>query len=280
VYCRGDMVDPTAGVALFVSAHLDDAVFSCGGTLSLLQREGWRTIVATVCTEAGEYEQGGLAEHFNLAGEATVEAGLARRRAEDRRAARLLGFLPLHLGLSDASFRQHYWQRARTASMFIDPMIAADDPYQTVVSEAVRSCIEGLQPTLIFAPAACGDHVDHLLVRRACIDYMRAAKATVAWYQDLPYGLAAQDPSPVGLPDGAHPSVSSFEAEDLQRKCDASATYTTQLRYFPDPNWRVALERHARRLGAGQLCERVWTSAQPVSGHLRSTSLRPGRTSR
>jgi LmbE family N-acetylglucosaminyl deacetylase len=254
------VVDRNAGVALFVSAHLDDAVFSCGGTLSLLQRQGWRTFVATVCTETVEYEQAGFADCVNLAGAATVEAGLARRREEDRRAGRELGFLPLHLGLSDASFRQHYRLRDGTASMFIDPSNAADDPYQPLVTEAIRDCIDCLQPNLVFAPAGYGDHVDHLLARNACIEYTRVATAIIVWYQDLPYGLAAPDVPPIGLAADVRPEVISFEAEDLQRKCDASAAYASQVHYFPAPDWRAALARHARSLESDQPGERVWRS--------------------
>lgn len=252
------MSDPKAGVALFISAHLDDAVFSCGGTLSLLERQGWRTIVATMCTETVEYELAGFADHFNLAGAATVEAGLARRRAEDRRASRELGFLPLHLGLSDASFRPYYRRREGTASMFIDATLASVDPYQRVVSETIHGCIDKLQPDLVFAPAGYGDHVDHLLVRNACIEYARFAAATVVWYQDLPYGLTAGDMSAVALPGDVQEAVSVFEAEDLQRKGDASAAYASQVRYFPSADWRGDLERHAFSWGTEQPGERVW----------------------
>ena len=39
---------PDAPVALALSPHLDDAVFSCGGTLARLAGAGWRVVVATL----------------------------------------------------------------------------------------------------------------------------------------------------------------------------------------------------------------------------------------
>ena len=257
------MATPGAGLALFFSAHLDDAVFSCGGTLSLLHRQGWCTIVATVCTEAAENWRGELAQHFNLAGAATVEAGLARRRDEDRRAARVLGFLPWHLGLFDASFRQHYIRLPASASVFVDPAVAGDDPYRVEVAETVLGCIDRLQPDVVFAPAGAGGHVDHLLVRDACIEYARPAPAKVVWYQDLPYALANPDAAAIGLPGDARSGISVFDPIDLQHKCDASATYTSQLHYFPSPDWRGALERQAHGWGTDDPGERVWRAGGP-----------------
>lgn len=254
------MATPGAGLALFLSTHLDDAVFSCGGTLSVLQRRGWDTIVATVCTEAVENWQGELAHHFNLAGAATVEAGLARRRQEDRRAAQVLGFLPWHLGLCDASFRNHYMRLPASASVFADSTIAYVDPYQVVVTETVRGCIDRLRPGLVFAPAAVGGHVDHLLVRNACIEYAKEGEAAVVWYQDLPYALANLEVSDVGLPREARLGTSVFDEADLQRKCEAAASYTSQLHYFPSNDWRRDLERQAHCWGADSPGERVWRS--------------------
>ena len=40
----------TAPLALAVSPHLDDAVFSCGGTLARLAAGGWRTVLYTAFT--------------------------------------------------------------------------------------------------------------------------------------------------------------------------------------------------------------------------------------
>jgi LmbE family N-acetylglucosaminyl deacetylase len=37
-------------VALALSPHLDDAAFSCGGTLALLARRGWQVVLCTVFT--------------------------------------------------------------------------------------------------------------------------------------------------------------------------------------------------------------------------------------
>ena len=43
-------VDDDRPTALFLSPHLDDVAFSCGGTAAALGRAGWRLVVATVFT--------------------------------------------------------------------------------------------------------------------------------------------------------------------------------------------------------------------------------------
>ncbi|WP_207955961.1 PIG-L deacetylase family protein [Rubrobacter marinus] len=82
---------PDRPTALFVSPHLDDVAFSCGGALALLAREGWRTVLATVFTRSVPDPTG-----FALA--CQTDKGLppevdymALRREEDREAARRLG---------------------------------------------------------------------------------------------------------------------------------------------------------------------------------------------
>ena len=70
--------------ALFVAPHLDDVVFSCGGTLAALADQGWRTVMVTAFTQSIV-----PAEGFALA--CQLDKGLAPdvdymalRRAEDR----------------------------------------------------------------------------------------------------------------------------------------------------------------------------------------------------
>ena len=80
--------------ALALSPHLDDAAFSCGGTLAALAAEGWEVVVATLFTASVEAPTG-----FALA--CQTDKGLpadadymAIRRAEDAEACRRLEARP------------------------------------------------------------------------------------------------------------------------------------------------------------------------------------------
>ena len=77
--------------ALFLSPHLDDAVFSCGGTIALLPRAGWRVIVATVFTRS-VLNPPGFAPACQLDKGLTPDVDyMALRRDEDAAACARLG---------------------------------------------------------------------------------------------------------------------------------------------------------------------------------------------
>ena len=83
--------------AVFVSPHLDDAVFSCGGEMSRLTKER-PVLVLNIFTE--------------YLSEIKVHAVVlgAKRYAEERAAARFLGFESQNLGELDVSFRREAYR--------------------------------------------------------------------------------------------------------------------------------------------------------------------------
>ena len=92
--------------ALALSPHLDDAAFSCGGTLALLVSRGWRVVLATLFTRSMPDPQGfALACQLDKGLDATVDY-MALRRAEDVAACRALGLgEPVHIPLPEAPHR-------------------------------------------------------------------------------------------------------------------------------------------------------------------------------
>lgn len=143
---------------LFVSPHLDDAVFSCAGMIRYLVTDGWKVIVATVFTEGGD-------EHV-------------WRRTEDLDAARLLGFEAVHLGFPDAPFRQ---PGHGTYEEILFGWNALDD----AMVERLRTLISGWQADLMFGPLGVGEHVDHRIVFEA----VRHVDG-VEFYEERPYAYA------------------------------------------------------------------------------------------
>jgi len=150
-------------LALFISPHLDDAVFSCAGAIQRELAVGNRAVIATLFSH-------GSREH-------------ATRRSEDRAAAAMLGAEPVHLGLRDAPWRHRYYQGFREIVLGAAP----GDSAEPVVAALTR-CIESQRPSVIYAPLAVGTHIDHRLAFEAA----RAVTAgTPTWfYEDRPYVLA------------------------------------------------------------------------------------------
>ncbi len=234
---------------LLLSPHLDDAVFSAGGTAACLAGRGFEVVIATVFS-AGPHPATG----FALACQRDKGLGdevdyMALRRAEDARAAAVLGARARWLGLHEAPNRGY----GSPAALF-GPYVAADDPWP--IEQAVARCIAEEAPDLLLAPAALGAHVDHRRVLDAVLHACERKPA--AFWRDTPYVLrepgAALDPRLAELEDLACPVGGTLAA-----KAAAAAAYASQLgfQFGGEAAARAALRALAEREGDGEgLAER------------------------
>lgn len=235
--------------ALFVSPHLDDAAFSCGGAMALLARRGWYAVLATVFTAS-------VPEPTGFALECQLDKGLppdvdymALRREEDRLFAERVGVGRVAwLDLPEAPHRGY----ASAPALFSGTLV--DDEIWREAAGRLAVLLETLAPDLVFAPQALGNHADHLQVVRAVREL--DTLSPVAWYRDAPY--AAREPgarpSPL-LPDGLAETAVDVAAT-LEIKLNACAAYTTQLgfQFGGEEGMRQTLAGfaadEARRLGS------------------------------
>lgn len=145
---------------VILSPHLDDAVLSCWHVLT----QPGRVIVINVFAGV----PAGLAAPawWDAYTGATDSGERVRERIEeDRRALAVAGREPVNLGLLDEQYRHQAQQ----------------------LEELTRLIASWLPPdALIYAPAALGNHADHLLVRAAALE-LRAAGFDVSLYADLPH---------------------------------------------------------------------------------------------
>ncbi len=175
--------------ALALSPHLDDAVFSCGGTLAHLARRGWRVVVATLFTRTVPDPNG-----FALACQLDKGLGpevdyMALRRAEDREAvARLGAEVAVHLPFAEAPHRGY-----DSATALFGPPNAADG-IVAALAPALRELIEAQAPALLLAPQAIGGHVDHVQAVTA-LRGLRLANHRTLWWRDFPYVARGGNPA-------------------------------------------------------------------------------------
>lgn len=151
--------------ALFISPHLDDAVFSCATLMQQLVANGTQVVVATVFTEGSQdYPQ---------------------RRDEDLEALHLLGAEALHLGHLDAPDRTPPYQTFRE---IIFGWHEADSHTLQAVTHSLTDCLNQTHATHLFAPLGVGTHVDHRLVH----DSARQLRGPqiLSFYEDRPYSYA------------------------------------------------------------------------------------------
>lgn len=210
--------------ALALSPHLDDAAFSCGGTLALLAQAGWNVVMATVFT-------GSVAQPAGFALACQTDKGLAPdvdymalRRREDEAAARALGLSPpRHLGFREAPHRGY----GAASELFADPR--GDDAVAPDLACAFGTLLEQASPDLVLAPQAVGGHVDHVQVVRALRSL--APAVPILWWRDFPYTVRSPTPREP-LRDGyaaLDPLAVRFGTRERARKAQACAAYATQL---------------------------------------------------
>lgn len=207
--------------ALALSPHLDDAAFSCGGTLARLAGQGWAVTVCTAFTRSVPNPTG-----FALA--CQTDKGLppeadymALRRAEDAAACAALGARPLWLDFAEAPHRGYPDARA----LFVPPR--AEDRVAAPLAWALAAVLEP-RPDLVLAPQAIGGHVDHVLLLRA-LRAVLPPGLPVLWWTDFPYSLKPHS-HPARPFDGKMAALPERSIEgDAAARLAACAAYRTQL---------------------------------------------------
>ncbi|MDF2708572.1 MAG: hypothetical protein K0R62_4224 [Nonomuraea muscovyensis] len=261
---------------LVVSAHLDDAVLSWGGTIAALTRRGVRVVVLTVFAGCGGDPLPPYAEQYHswwrasgtvaAAVAATAAEGMRLRRAEDARACAALAAEPVHLDFTEALYRRRADGSPRCAAG--DDLFSAPDPDDLALQRAVAGALGGwiaeLVPGEVHAPAAVGGHLDHVLTARACASALRDGPPG-RWYEDLPYAMEPPEP---GVPAaGLGPAAASpLTGGDWRRKVAAAAAYRSQHPMLWDDDWPDRLLAHAREAGGGTPAERHWAAAPGSNG--------------
>ena len=236
--------------ALFVSPHLDDAVFSAGGLAGLLADRGWTTILVTAFTRSVVPATG-----FALAcqldkGLAPEVDYMALRRAEDREAASRLGFgETLWLDLLEAPHRGY----DSAPALFAD--VHEHDSVRIPLAAQLVGLAAEIRPDLVLAPQGLGNHVDHQQVILATIGCFRADKT--AFYRDTPYAIREPDARPFGAIPATEPRIIGIESA-LERKIAAAQAYTSQLGFQFGGSVALAraLQGFALHEGAGIAAER------------------------
>jgi LmbE family N-acetylglucosaminyl deacetylase len=205
--------------AVAVSPHLDDAVFSVGGTTAALVADGWTVRVVT-CFTASVPDPSPFALSTQLDKGLSCDIDyMALRRAEDAAACAVLGAQPVHLPLPEAPHRGY---------------ISAPDLFAGVHPDDHVGCVlrQTLQPVLadadlVLAPQAIGDHADHRIVA----EVVAALAPQVLWWRDAPYVLRRPDAIPWTVVPAVPPGC-EYVVEIgpyLGTKITAARCYTTQI---------------------------------------------------
>lgn len=204
-------------LALAISPHLDDAVFSCGGTLAMLARRNWTVVMATVFTAS-------VANPSSFALSCQTDKGIsadldymAMRRAEDMEAAAALGIsAPLWLPFCEAPHRGY----CSVSDLF--GSVRSDD--QLPLCAAIADVIHRFRPSLVLGPLAIGGHVDHVVVRNAL---QNLSTQRIWLWHDFPYCLRHRNSKKSSNARAARRLALDVAAR--RQKQQACARYASQL---------------------------------------------------
>ena len=216
---------------IFLSPHLDDAAYSCGGLIWELTNSGQQVEIWTLF--AGDPDPDSLS---NLAKALHASWGLDEnayqvRREEDLAACRILGAQPRHFDYLDCIYRQD--QSGNHLYPSPEAIFAGLDASEENLIDRIGAEIEADLPAgaQIVAPLGIGNHVDHEIVRKAA----SRLQAAPIYYQDFPYVsddecqeiLAFLDSSDEWLAE-VHP----LTGPGLEKWYDSSQSYASQLSVF------------------------------------------------
>jgi len=251
---------------LYLSPHLDDVVFSCGGLIRKQTLAGERVLVVTLFAGIPSYEHlSPFARFLHLtAGNPPDPVGL--RRLEDQAAIRSLGGDFLHLEFLDAIYRQDEGLLYESERALFGPLHPKDEPLKRELLPLLERIAKQFGTPPIYAPLAVGHHVDHQIVRRAA-DSLRRRGYPVIYYEDFPY-VEEEAALLLALGDGEQwsPTLEGI-ADTIEEKIEAIAFYASQT--FHLFRRKEMMERRVRACAASLApergpCERYWKPAQAM----------------
>jgi len=158
---------------LFISPHLDDAVFSCAARILRESEAGAQVTVATVFSHARPLSA--QCQEYVI------------RRTEDVDALRWLGGKPLWLGLFDAPCRNLFYDSFRRIVLETAP---GDWEQVQVVRKQIACLLVEMVPDALYLPLGVGSHIDHRMVFAAGATLV--PNCPLYFYEDQPYAMVRQ----------------------------------------------------------------------------------------
>jgi LmbE family N-acetylglucosaminyl deacetylase len=255
-----------------LSPHIDDAVLSCTGLLSALDKVAPRLVVTLYCGNpepAISEKETGRARLRKRRGHAAPSV----RRREDLAVMRYLRCAWVHLGFPEAIYR-----RSPTMGRLIyrhprqkwtRPNVA-DTAHMEELFLVLRRLCANMGPRLLVSPLGVGHHVDHRICAMTALR-LAGGQTRVLFYEDFPYvvggggGYAGDDPLKAFARLGLEPRRRYAVPASTARQIKALSLYESQIGplFGDEDGMRKALK--ARSTYRGRPCDFLW-AARPVSG--------------
>ena len=216
---------------IYLSPHLDDAAYSCGGLIWEQVQSGAQVEIWTIC--AGDPPREPFfpfAEELHQRWGTSGQAALTVRRAEDRAACARLGAVPHHFDLPDCIYRRQpgsdlpLVERSEDLFRGLNPV---EQPLVDAWAQRLGQALEG-EIAQVVSPLTLGGHMDHALTRAAAEKLGRR----LWYYPDYPYAAMHAVDVPAWLGPGWEGLAQVISDQGLEAWQAAVAAYASQVSSF------------------------------------------------
>jgi LmbE family N-acetylglucosaminyl deacetylase len=238
---------------IYISPHLDDAVLSAGGLIYEQTRAGMDVEIWTLLCgfpPSEEFSPFAQVLHYQWGIPAAAE-GVSTRRAEDIKAASIVGAKTVHFDFLDCIYRRGKNGDWLYSNVFVPPH-EDDEDLPARIAESISTRL--LPTDQLVCQLGLGSHLDHVLVRRA----VELLQHPILYDVDIPYlfnstaELASQT---AGMKANTHRITDS----GLSSWQDAILAYESQLSgLFDSPE---AMRTQIQQYWSEYIGIRLWSTA-------------------
>lgn len=209
---------------IYLSPHLDDAVFSAGGLIYEQAQSGTPVEIWTFMAGFPELDVSPLAQAIHKQwGFSSSEETIRERREEDKNAATILGAKSLHFDFLDCIYRRGTNGRAAWlySEIFVPPH-PGDAQLPAQIAQTISARL--LPDDVLVCQLAVGSHPDHVLVRQGA----ELVGRHLVYYIDVPY-ILSHPGEDAEKSAGMKESVHFITESGLNRWQEAALAYKSQL---------------------------------------------------
>ena len=222
---------------IYLSPHLDDAIYSCGALIDQQVKQGLQVEIWTIF--AGQFDARKLSDFAKDIHQrwGTGLLSIQARRIEDQKACAFLGAVPQYYNFQDVIYR--YKSDGKPEIMKDADLFRKFESRDLQLKERIKSALcnslQGLENIQVCAPLGLGNHIDHQLVRNAINEAQ--LENPVYYYADFPY--VVREEAIVSLENREQYELSE---ENVQAWCKAIAIYATQISTFWEQETEICEE--------------------------------------
>lgn len=168
---------------IFLSPHMDDAIFSCGALLMSLRAKVPRLVITITCSQP--IPNGPTQSAKNRKGFVSPKI----RRKEDMKVLKSIHCNFVHLGFQDAIYRRSPSSGCliyrKAISHRRQPHVEDSGHIESLV-QVLKYLCHNMGKVLLISPLGIGNHIDHIITAQVALR-LENKQTRLLFYEDFPY---------------------------------------------------------------------------------------------